>query len=387
MVNKKRLAETFLTLVSIDSPSREEGAMAAHVKNIFSVELGADVFEDLSSNETGSQCGNVIARMRGKESVPPLFFNAHLDTVEPGRGVEPVLEDGVFRSRSNTVLGGDDKAAVAILIEVARLLKERNMEHGTLEFLFTVCEEIGLLGAKALDVSLLEARSGYALDSTDTGTLINQAPAAIRFNIRVKGRAAHAGINPENGINAIQIASTALSQVSLGQVDEDTTTNVGIIQGGNATNIVPDTVDIQGEVRSHDPDRLRQVQDAILGTFHRVIMEERKRRQEAGERLDLPAVQTEVMDDYPMMCVAPDHPLVVTAFEAADALGGRPLCLERTGGGSDANVLNGKGIATVIMGIGMQKVHTIDEYISLDDMVQTAELVLAIIEEWTRNGG
>ena len=380
-IDRDRLADTFRQLVQMDSPSREEGAVADWIKRTLKKEVGADVIEDQSRNQTGSESGNIIVRIPGTEKVTPLFFNAHLDTVEPGRGIKVIFKDGVFRSDGTTVLGGDDKAAVAILIEVARLLKEYRVSHGPIEFLFTVCEEIGLLGAKSLDPALLEAKAGYALDSSDPEILINQAPCAVRFKIRVVGRAAHAGLNPELGINAIQVAARALAEVPLGRIDELTTANVGLIRGGKATNIVPEEVELEGEVRSHNHRKLREVRDQILEIFHRVA-------QDFGpvENAGLPLIKAEVIDDYPLMSVSEEHPLVATAEKVAKELG-RKLRPGMTGGGSDANIFNAKGLATVIMGIGMQNVHTTSERISLDDMVASAEFVLEIIGKWGKADG
>jgi len=380
-IDRDRLADSFRQLVQMDSPSREEGAVADWIKRTLKKEVGADVIEDQSRNQTGSESGNIIVRIPGTEKVTPLFFNAHLDTVEPGRGIKVIFKDGVFQSDGTTVLGGDDKAAVAILIEVARLLKEYRVSHGPIEFLFTVCEEIGLLGAKSLDPALLEAKAGYALDSSDPEILINQAPCAVRFKIRVVGRAAHAGLNPELGINAVQVAARALAEVPLGRIDELTTANVGLIRGGKATNIVPEEVELEGEVRSHNPRKLREVRDQILEIFHRVA-------QDFGpaENAGLPLIKAEVIDDYPLMSVSEEHPLVATAEKVAKELG-RKLRPGMTGGGSDANIFNAKGLATVIMGIGMQNVHTTSERISLDDMVASAEFVLEIIGKWGKADG
>jgi tripeptide aminopeptidase len=375
-INRDRLADTFRQLVLMDSPSREEGAVADWIKRTLKKEVGEEVIEDQSRGQTGSESGNIIARIQGTEKVAPLFFNAHLDTVEPGRGIKIIFKDGIFQSDGSTVLGADDKAAIAILIETARLLKEHRVSHGPIEFLFTVCEEIGLLGAKSLDPALLEARAGYALDSSDPEVLINQAPCAIRFKVRVVGKAAHAGLHPELGINAIQVAARALAEVPLGRIDEYTTANVGLIHGGKATNIVPEEVELEGEVRSHNPEKLREVQDQVLGTFHRIALDFKP-----GGNPGLPLIKIEVIDDYPLMSVSEEHPLITTAAKAAKGLG-RKLRLDMTGGGSDANILNAKGFATVIMGIGMQNVHTTSEHIRLDDMVATAELVLEIIGKW-----
>lgn len=385
-INRERLKDTFIKLAEIDSPSRQESELASFVAEVYRSELDAQVLFDDSTIETGSNTGNMVVRLEGTKESSPLFFNAHLDTVEPCRSVKVVFSNGIFRSKGNTILGADDKAAIAVMIEAARVLKEQNVEHGPLEFLFTVCEEIGLLGAKALDPAFLKAESGYALDSTDIDKLFNKAPAAVRTETRVFGKAAHAGISPESGINAIKLAAQALAKIPQGRIDEDTTCNTGIIHGGTATNIVPDLVEIKGEVRSHDEKKLKKVQDEIMSAFHHVVMEYRAKKGSAkAPTPTLPRVESEVFNDYPLMNVPEDHPLVLTAKESALQLG-RSIEAVATGGGSDANILNSKGKTTVILGIGMQKVHSTEEYISLDDMAATAELVLQIIQNWDKTG-
>jgi len=381
-INRDRLAETFMELVRIDSPSMSEGKVAEWLKDWFGKVPGAEIAEDGSPGETGSDTGNLVIRLPGTRQCKPVFFNAHMDTVEPGRGIKPRLVKGVFRSDGTTVLGGDDKAAIAILVEAVRCMDEHGLPHGPVEFLFTTCEEIGLLGAKALDRSLLRSRAGYALDSTDIDMVINEAPAAIRFHVDIRGVAAHAGINPEDGINAIRLAADAITRIPQGRIDDETTCNTGIIRGGTATNIIPDLVEVEGEVRSHNAARLRKVQDEIIGAFHRAVEDYR-----AGSGISpmqgVPLVASTVQDDYPLMNVPEGHPVVRAVMEAGRETG-RKLVLTKTGGGSDANILNQKGLATVILGVGMQKVHTTEEFIRLADMVESCRLVIATIDAWAR---
>ncbi len=379
-INKQRLRSTFEELVTIDSPSRHEGRVARYIESIFREELEASTHTDNSTGETGSDTGNLLVRLSGDPSRPPIFFNAHLDTVEPGMGIRPVFDGEAFRSSGDTILGADDKAAVAILIEVSRILRECNMNNPPLELVFTVCEEIGLLGAKALDTSRLESKAGYSLDSTDPDILFSQAPAAIRFRVNIKGRAAHAGINPEHGISAIRVAATAISMVPQGRIDHETTANIGIIHGGNATNIIPEDCTVEGEVRSHNEQSLKRIQDEILAGFHKAT-NQYKTENRWNNTPCPPFIQSLVENDYPLMSIPKEHPVIVTACNAARNLG-RNLQVDRTGGGSDANILNGKGIATAILGIGMQRVHTTEEFIRLEDMIASAELVLEIIRCW-----
>jgi len=379
LVNKDRLSDTFCELVKIDSPSREEKEIVLYLKDLFEKEFNAKTIIDDADKETGSNIGNLIVKLDGKLKKEPVFFNAHLDTVEPCRNINVIFENGIFKSDGKTILGGDDKAAVAILIEALRILKERDIDFGPIELLFTVCEEIGLLGAKAFDPSLLDSKAGYALDSTDPDMVINKAPCATRFKIRIIGRAAHSGLNPEEGINAIKLTSQAISGLNLGRIDEETTCNIGIIRGGKATNIVPEVVEVEGEVRSHNKDKLKEVQDQIISVFYKTIREYKEKKGDISS--NIPRVETEVFDDYPLMDVSKDDPLIKTVFKVASEQD-RSLFLEATGGGSDANVFNGKGLRAIILGIGMQQVHSTQEFIRLDDMVKTVALVLGIIKLW-----
>ena len=383
-INKERLKETFIKLVRIDSPSKEERELSDFLKDLFRNELGCKVFEDDSMDKTGSNCGNLKVEVPGDSDASSLFFNAHLDTVEPGRGIKPIFRDGKFFTDGSTILGADDKAALAILIEVARVFAENQIPHPPLEFLFTVCEEIGLLGAKALDPTFLKAKRGYALDTTEIDILINQAPCATKFKVKILGKAAHSGLHPEAGISAIKLASKAISELNLGRIDEETTANIGIIRGGIATNIVPDETIVEGEVRSHKKEKLTRLQDAILGAFHKAVMDF---REEAGDVLTtakgVPSIQSEVINDYPMISIAETHPLIEIAVRAGRSAD-MDMKIRPMGGGSDANIFNGKGLETVIMGVGMQKVHSTEEFILLEDMVKSARLVIEIIKEWEK---
>ena len=378
MIHKERLKKTFIELCEIESPSRHERDVAWYLTKVFRDELGHKVIEDDSRPQTGSNTGNIIVKIHGTIPAPPLLFNAHMDTVGPVEGIKVIYENDVFHTGGATILGGDDKAAIAILIEIARAIKEQAIATPPLEFLFTVCEEIGLLGAKALDEQLISARAGYALDTTGTFNLINRAPCAIRFKVKVYGKSAHAGIAPEDGVNAIRLASEAIVQVPLGRIDHETTSNIGIIHGGKATNIVPDLVEIEGEVRSHDEKKLRRVQDQVLAPFHKLRWSFDPKEWE-------PVVQVDVVDDYPVLKVPEDHLLIEAAKEAATRLG-HQLDVQKTGGGSDANILCGKGIDTVILGIGMENVHTTQERITLSNMVDSARLILEIIKCWNQGG-
>jgi tripeptide aminopeptidase len=378
MIDRERLAETFDALVRLDSISREEGRVAGYLKDRL-IELGAEVRIDGSAERTRSDVGNLVARFPGRRTVPPLLLCAHMDTVEPGRGVVPILTDGVFSSAGDTILGADDKSGLAILLEVGRCLASGSFPHGPVEFLFTTCEEIGLLGAKHLDPGLIESRIGYALDTRRTDRIVTSAPAANRFTIDVVGKEAHAGANPEAGINAICLAAEAISRLTVGRIDEETTCNVGIIQGGTARNVVPRSVRVCGEARSHREERLEAVTQRIVGTFRKVI------ETAAGTSLceGLPRMDVAVERSYDAFSIPEDHPVVQLAVEAAEARG-RSLSPQSSGGGSDANVLFGKGIVMAVLGTGMKDVHTCSETVSLSDMADTADLLLGILQRHTQ---
>ena len=383
MVNHDRLADVFKKLVQTDSVSKKEGAVANALQKIFE-SMGAEVVIDQAGPNVGSDTGNLIARFQGAHGeVPPLLLNAHMDTVQPGEGIKVHYENGTFSTDGTTVLGADDKSALAIIIETITILQEDKLSHGPLEVVVTVCEEVGLLGAKNLDYSLLKAQYGYSIDASDTDGIVTGAPAANHLRFEVHGRDAHAGAAPEKGINAIQLASRAISKMSLGRIDEETTANMGLIQGGTATNIVPGLVTVTGEVRSHSPEKLEDETNKIVQCFE----EEISAYKEAFPSDDgLPRLETFIRQDFFVMKTPEDHLVVSMAREAADRLG-REMKTKTSGGGSDANIFFGHGIVTGILGTGMKDMHTVRESIRLDDMVKSVELLLEIIQLHVKRHG
>jgi len=378
MINRERLIDTFRFLVGIDSVSRQEGDIAEELKKILE-SMGAETVFDGAGKMTGSNTGNLIARFKGNKDVSPLLLNAHMDTVEPGRGIVPVLKDGVFTSDGTTILGADDKSAIAVLIEVMTILKEKNMTCGPIEMVFTICEEIGLMGAKHLDMSLITAKYGYALDATDTEGIITHAPSANKIEFRVHGRDAHAGAAPEKGINAIHLASKAIAGLELGRIDKETTCNIGIINGGIATNIIPNLVIVKGEVRSHDDEKLKRVTNDIISSFENTVKNYGNISSDG-----LPRVDVFVEDDFSRTDISENHPVVILAQKAAANLG-RKMITKTTGGGADANIFYEKGIITGVIGTGMRDMHTVRESVSVDDMVRAGEFLLEIIRLHTQN--
>ena len=374
LINQERLAQTFIRLCETDSPSRKEGRMAALVTEMLCGLGTYPPFEDDSAAQTGSECGNLFFRFAGDSKQEPLFFNCHLDTVEPCIGIKVVRKDDVFTSQGETILGSDDKSGIAAMIEALTVLRENKLSHAPMEFVFTTCEEIGLLGAKALNPDHIQARMGYALDSTGFGRVIVGAPASNRLCIKVKGVAAHAGLSPEQGINAITLAAQALAAAPCGRIDEETTANFGTIQGGAASNIVAEEVVIAGEVRSHSPEKLDRVTAEIEQAFHKVIDEW---SDPAGMARGVPELEFQVEQDFPAMHLRSEEP-VIQRLDAAAAQVGLSMEHGIAGGGSDANIFNGRGLPTAIIATGMTHVHSTDEQVALQDMTDLTALLVAL---------
>lgn len=377
MVDEKRLVDEFVKLAAIESPSRHEREVADYLKGVLK-ELGADVSEDGAAKETGGNSGNILGRIGGnRHDAPTMLLNAHMDTVAPGRGIRPVIREGVIYSEGETILGSDDKSGIAIILEVIRTVRENNLPHGKLEILFTVCEEVGLLGAKSFDTSVLEAKFGYSLDSTKSGSLVYAAPAANHLKFTIYGRESHAGLSPEKGVSAIQLAGKALSKMPLGRIDGETTANIGLIRGGSATNIVPGMVEMEGEARSHDTEKLKRQTEEMVRCVREVV----EKAAAAAAGIDPAKWDVDIRLDYPLMRLREECRTITLAGNAA-ADTNMELQLLVGGGGSDVNILNAKGIEMAVMGTGMDNVHTNDELIKIDDMVKAAELLLEAV---TRN--
>jgi len=371
MVNIERLKNTFLELVQLSSPSRQEGLVAAYIKERLN-QLGVYWIEDEAGKKLGATAGNIIAWLEGSLDTSAIMLNAHLDTVQkPGDEVKILEENGIIKSDGQTILGADDKSGVAVILEVLEVLKERKLKHPSIQPVFTICEEIGLLGAKNLNYSLIKAKWGLVLDGGNPSEIIYRAPTANRFRIEVIGKEAHAGVHPEQGINAIWLASKAIASLNWGRIDEETTCNVGLIKGGIATNIIPPQAILEGEVRSHKKEKLDAQTQKIVSAFKEVIAM-------TPSKDGSPQVNIDVKDDYPLMYVAEDHPLIRLLQQAGEKLG-MAMQLKITGGGSDANIFNQAGIVSVIIGTGMKNVHTCKEYIALQDMVQSANLLINVI--------
>lgn len=365
-IDEERLLETLLCLARIDSPSGEEAGVGAWCAEALTA-LGFTVHFDDSAPTTGSDTGNLIADLAGTVG-RTLLLSAHMDCVQPCQGVEPVFADGVITSTSDTVLGGDDKVGIAAIIEACRAATERGGPLPTIRVVLSVQEEVGLRGAKALPAEAFAGDLCLVLDADGApGGIIVAAPTHYTFRAAFKGRSSHAGVAPERGINAIAMASRAVAAMELGRLDEDTTANVGSIEGGSATNVVPPLVTLTGECRSLDRARVDEV---------RATMTEQMR---AAAKALGGTVEVEWALEYEGFSLDADDPAVRLVTDACADVGLTPH-LARTGGGSDANIVAAHGVPTVALSCGMTHVHSTEEQIALADMVSLARLVGAVIK-------
>lgn len=374
-IDEKRLKEEFLELVSISSPSKREGAIARRLESILKG-MGATVEVDDAGERVGGDTGNLLARFPGnKTNVAPILLSGHMDTVSPAERIRPVVEGDIVRTDGTSVLGGDDKAGLVAIFEAIRVLREKNIPHGDIEVVLTICEEYGLLGAKHFDTTRLRARHGLVLDVDGVCELITRAPAANRLIVTVEGLAAHAGICPELGISAIRIASEAIAGMKLGRLDAETTANLGVIQGGLSSNIVPQRVMLRGEARSHDPAKLAAQTKHMQSRFEKAAARHSVR---VGRRRHQARVEVQVERQYDQLKISDRAAIVHLVSSAAKAIG-RTCKTRATGGGSDANIFAARGLEVANLACGMREIHTINEWVDVRDLVLTAQLVLETV--------
>ena len=376
MINRRRLTEEFLELVSIPSLSRQEGKVARRLESILK-DMGASVEVDDAGERVGGDTGNILARFPGNTpGAAPFLLSGHMDTVGPAAHVHTVVEGDLIHTDHTSVLGGDDKAGLVAILEAIRVLRERRLPHGDLEVVITICEETGLIGAKHFDCSRLRAPRGLVLDVDGVNELVTRAPAANRLSFTVHGLEAHAGICPERGISAVQVASEAIAGMRLGRVDAETTANLGVINGGLATNIVPSQVVVRGETRSLSEEKLQAQTDHMRARFdeaasrHAVTLEGREYRAR---------VEARVERQYERLHIGDGAVIVKLVADAARTLG-RACPTRSTGGGSDANVFITRGIEVANLACGMRDIHTVNEWVDVKDLVATAELVLETVK-------
>lgn len=366
MINKERLLNTFLDYVRIDSESRDEKAMAERLCADLAA-IGCEIYVDNTMDKTGSNTGNVYATLPGTAPGEPILLCAHMDTVVPGVGVEPVVEDGIIRSKGDTILGADDKSGVAAIVEGLRAVVEQNISHPTVEVVFTVCEEIGLYGSKYMDYSRLTAKKAAVLDAGLPGVIVSAGPGQYKIEAAVIGRKAHAGSAPEKGVSAIQVLCEAISNMKQLRIDPETTANIGSIHADYPTNIVAERATMKAECRSRDPEKLEKQAKHMEDCLHLAC-------EKYGAALELE--RTKVYDSYRH---DENDPFIQQMSAAMTRVGLTPK-LRAGGGGSDVNNMCPHGITALMVGTGMAKVHTTQEQIAVADLESTASLVLELIK-------
>lgn len=365
-INADRLLNTFLELCAIDAEPTRERAMADRLTMLLG-ELGFAVSEDDTGARLGGDAGNLYATLPGTGLGETLLFSCHMDRVVPGCGVKPRRVGEYIVSDGTTVLGADDVAGLAAVLEGITLFREQGLPHPPLEVVFSVAEELSLQGIEQFDMSRLVSRCGFVLDAGGpVGEIVVKAPEQVRLSAVIHGRAAHSGIAPEEGISAIQIAATAISRMQLLRIDDETTANIGSIRADGPTNIVPDRCELSAEARSTDPARLAEQVAAM-----RQALEEAASA--AGGRVEI-----SVRSNYRAYQLDLNAGPVRRADAAARSLG-LPVRHRSTGGGSDANFFNECGIPTAVLCCGFEKVHTTEERMPVEQLTLLARWVAAIL--------
>lgn len=361
------LLDFFLELCAIPSPSGHERAVADRVRNCLEG-LGLEVDEDDAGERLGGTAGNLLSRLPATANGLPIFLCAHTDTVPPEAPIEPVVADGVVRNASGTILGSDNKAAVVVMLETARQILHDGRPHAGIELLFTVQEEVSLRGAGAFDHMRLIARTGFVYDQgAPIGEIVLGSPHGRILDFRFHGRAAHAGMAPEEGRSAVAAAARAIADFRLGRIDEETSANVGVVRGGTARNVVPEWCSFQAEVRSHDERKATELVREMLETAA------------FAASLGECEVESEVRPSFPGYRFRESDPPVRLAATALSAAGFEPT-YALSGGGADANVFNARGLSCVNLANGMAEIHTPDEHIAVADLDAMVEVTLALVD-------
>lgn len=365
-IDQNRLVDHFFQLIQTDSESAHEKQIAdLLVKQL--EQLGFQVSKLPVPNDV-SNAYNIYACLDGSLN-GSILLGCHMDTVQPGINIEPWIDNGIIRSKDNTVLGGDDKSGIAIIFEAIRQLQETQTPHKTVEIAFTVHEEGGLFGSKHFDTSYIHSKQAIVLDTGGPiGTIVIAAPGQQKITAHIKGRAAHAGLAPEDGISAAQVAADAISNMKLLRIDSETTANIGMVNGGMATNIVMPEICLACEARSLDNDKLNRQVEHMITTFEHSA-------QRFGVEVDIESTRA-----YNAFVLSEEHPHIQAITHAFTHCGITPKT-KHSGGGSDANNFNQAGITTVNISTGMSKVHTIEESIAISDMLLATEFLIGFLTQ------
>lgn len=372
-MNKERLLNNLVEMLKIHSPSKKEGKFARYLINLLE-EMGASIYLDEGYLQYGGDSPSIIAKFFGDIEGDGITFAAHMDVIEPNLNVEPIIDGDIIKTDGTTTLGGDDKGGIASIIEVLRTIKEEKISHKDIYVVLTPCEEIGMLGAKYFNwekvpKNMMPSKNMIVVDNAGaSGIIAHSAPSKYDIEISFQGRKAHAGIEPEKGINAISIASYSLSHMNIGRIDDLTTSNISTISSEFPSNVVPDMCRITGEVRSHSEERILE----IIESYKKVC-------DEAIEKFG-GTYKLDYQCDYPVLKPKDDLKFAKEFTEIYEEIG-VPSELKVIGGGSDSNIFAKEGFNSIIIGVGMYKVHTVEEYLVIDDLVKTTEAIIRYIEK------
>jgi tripeptide aminopeptidase len=368
LINRERLLSGFIQILKIKSPSKNEKELGSYVLKRLE-KLGLKVKMDDTGNKIGGNAGNITGFLpssdRSKRN--PLFLGAHLDTVPLGGEILPEIKNGkIFNADKNCILGGDDKVAVAAILEALEVIRENKIKTCGIYIIFTVGEEIAILGAKKLNLKEIKAKYGFVFDGEgDVGIIFNEAPYHDTMEFTITGKAVHAGIEPERGINSIKVASEAIANLKIGRIDNESTCNIGLINGGTATNIIPEKTYVKAEARSLNPEKLDRLTADVKAGFL-------KSAEKYGAKLKI-----KVEREYNGFKFENDAVPIVLASKALRNMGIEPT-IRSTGGGSDVNIYNSKGKISVDLSSGMEKVHSNNEYVKVAELEKLAGLILEI---------
>lgn len=372
-MNKERLIENFIEMIKIHSPSKKEGKYAEYLADLLKG-LGAEVYLDNGYKNYGGDAPTIFAKYKGNIPGEGVTLAAHMDVIEPNLNVNPIIENGIIKTDGTTTLGGDDKAGIASIIEVLRTLKETNVSHEDIYMVFTPCEETSMLGAKNVDWSLVPenmkpAKNMLVVDNAGrAGIIAHTAPSKYDVDITFIGRKAHAGIEPEKGINAVNMAALAISNMVMGRIDSLTTSNIGVINAQFPTNVVADNCIVKAEVRSHSEEKILEV-----------IKGYEEACKNAAEKMG-GSYKLEYSCDYPTLKPKDDLKFAKEFAAVYESLGIETE-LKVIGGGSDSNIFAKEGYNSIIIGVGMNNVHTVDETLEIEELFKTTEAMLKYISK------
>lgn len=374
-INYKRMLDTFIKLTKIDSTSFNELNMQLAAEAELKA-IGCRVTHDNAGSKFNTNAkGNVIGLLPGTIKSAPFILCSHLDTVTPCKNIKAVVKGDKVTSDGTTILGADDRAGISIILEVMRALKESGEKYPPIEAVFTLCEESGMHGAKNFDISKVKGREGLILDDDNNDKIIINAPEAAVVDVEIKGIAAHAGVEPEKGISALEVAAYAISIMKLGRIDPLTVANIGIVNGGDATNVVMPSLSLKGEARSRKAGALKKQVAHMEACFEKA---EKKFTKKVDGKTVKPVITFKSSAKYPMLNIPVKSALIKHVMTTAKKHG-VDMTPESSGGGYDANILFGKGLFTPIIGIGYRSVHTTKEWLDLKMFNQTADIVADVV--------